>query len=82
MNRPLYLGLLILDMIKIVMYDNWYDHIKSKYSSFIFHVESEDFYADHAGDVKKRFDTSNYEVSCSWWSLGWRFGWGRLSWVV
>ena len=65
MNRPLYLGLLILDMIKIVMYDNWYDHIKSKYSSCTFHVESEDFYADHAGDVKKRFDTSNYEVSCS-----------------
>ena len=29
--------------------------------SFILHLKTEDFYKDIAGDVKKRFDTSNYE---------------------
>ena len=31
-------------------------------NSFIVHVKSEDVYAGLAGDVAKRFDTSNYEV--------------------
>ena len=30
--------------------------------SFIVHVKSEDIYANLAGDVKKRLDTSNSEV--------------------
>ena len=30
--------------------------------SFIAHVKSEDIYANIAGDVKKTFETSNYEV--------------------
>ena len=29
---------------------------------FIIHIKSEDFYKDIADDVKKRYDTSNYEV--------------------
>ena len=31
--------------------------------SFIMHDKTEDFYKDIAGDVEKRFDTSNYEVN-------------------
>ena len=56
------------------MYEFWYDYIKPKYDdnvklcymdtdSFILHIKTEDFYKDIANDVKKRFDTSNYEVS-------------------
>ena len=30
--------------------------------SFIMSIKTEDFYKDIANDVKKRFDTSNYEV--------------------
>ena len=30
--------------------------------SFIMNIKAEDFYKDIANDVKKRFDTSNYEV--------------------
>ena len=67
MNKPVYLGLLILDMTKIVMYDYWYDITKPKYEekrnlcytymdSLIFHVKSENVYADLAKDFKKRFD--------------------------
>ena len=28
--------------------------------SFVYHIKTEDFYKDIAGDVEKRFDTSNY----------------------
>ena len=33
------------------------------YNSFIMNIKTEDFYKDIANDVKKRFDTSNYEVN-------------------
>ena len=31
--------------------------------SFIIHIKTEDVYEDIADNVKKRFDTSNYEVN-------------------
>ena len=74
MNKLVYLGLSILDMSKIVMYDYyWYDYVRPKYGkkaklcytdtdSFIVHAQSEDIYVDLAWGVRKRFDTSNYEV--------------------
>ena len=31
MNRPAYLGLPILELSKIVMYEFWYDYVKPKY---------------------------------------------------
>ena len=73
MNKPIYLGLSILDNSKILMYEFWYDCMKPKYSndvklcymdtdSFVMNIKTEDFYKDIAHDVEKRFDTSNYEV--------------------
>ena len=54
------------------MYEFWYDYIKLKYGdkarlcytdtdSLVIYIETEDFYKDIAGDVKKWFDTSNYD---------------------
>ena len=74
MNKPIYLGLSILDISKIPMYEFWYDYMKPKYNdnvklcymdtdSFIMNIKTEDFYKDIANDVDKRFDTSNYEVN-------------------
>ena len=74
MNKPIYLGLSILDISKILMYELWYDYMKPKYGdnvklcymdtdSFIMNIKTEDFYKDIANDVEKRFDTSNYEVN-------------------
>lgn len=51
MNKLVYLGLLILDLNKILMYEYWYDYTKPKYGnkakicykdteSFIFHIKS------------------------------------------
>ena len=73
MNKPIYLGLSILDISKTLMYQFWYNYIKPKYAdnvrlcymdtdSFIFHVKTEDFYEDIANDVRKRFVTSNYKI--------------------
>ena len=31
MNKPIYLGLSILDVSKTVMYEFWYDYVKAKY---------------------------------------------------
>ena len=74
MNKPIYLGLSILDISKILMYEFWYDYMKPKYDnnvklcymdtdSFIINIKTEDFYKDIASDVENRFDTSNYEVN-------------------
>ena len=73
MNKPIYLGLSILEISKLLMYEFWYDYMKPKYGdnvklcymdtdSFIMNIKTEDFYKDIANDVEKRFDTSNYEV--------------------
>ena len=32
MNKPVHLGLSILELGKILMYDFWYDYVKPKYS--------------------------------------------------
>ena len=72
MNKPAYLGLSILEISKTLMYEFWYDYFKPKYQnnaklcymdtdSFIIHIKIEDFYKDIADDVKKRYDTSDYE---------------------
>ena len=73
MNKPIYLGLSILEIRKILMYEFWYDYMKPKYNdnvrlcymdtdSFVMHIKTNDFYKDIASDVENRFDTSNYEV--------------------
>ena len=67
MNKPVYLGMSILDISKTLMYEFWYDFIKPKYvcyidtDSFIIHIKTEDFYEDIANGVEKWFDTSNYD---------------------
>ena len=33
MNKPVYLGLSILDISKTLMYESWYDYIKPKYQN-------------------------------------------------
>ena len=70
-NKPVYLGMCILDLSKTLMYDFHYNYIKQKYGdkskllltdtdSLMYEIQTEDFYKDINGDVKDRFDTSGY----------------------
>ena len=74
MNKPIYLGLSILEISKVLIYEFWYDYMKPKYNdnvrlcymdtdSFVMHIKTNDFYKDIASDVENRLDTSNYEVN-------------------
>ena len=73
MNKPIYLGLSILEISKTLMYEFWYDYMKSKYNdnvrlcymdtdSFTMNIKTNDFYKDISDDLDNRFDTSNCEV--------------------
>ena len=71
MNKPIYLGLCILEISKIIMYEFWYDYVKNKYGnkarlcytdtdSFVINIKTNDFYKDISQDINERFDTLNY----------------------
>ena len=72
MTKPLYLGMSMLDISKILMYKFCYDYISPKYGdktklcytdtdSFIICIKTEDFGENISNDVQKWFDTSNYD---------------------
>ena len=73
LNRPVYVGMCILDLSKTLMYDFHYKYIKEKYGdkvrllftdtdSLTYEIEAEDVYQDFWND-KDMFDNSDYPVS-------------------
>ena len=71
MNKPIYLGLSILEIRNNTR--NCYDYMKKKYGdmvklcytdndSLVMNIKTKEFYKDIAQDVEERFDTSNYGV--------------------
>ena len=73
MNKPVYLGLSILEISKELMCEFTYDYIKPKYrcnaklscmdtDSFIVHIRTEDVYEYIAVEIEKRIDTSDYDI--------------------
>ena len=59
MNKPVYLGLSLLELCKILMYEFWYDYVKPKSDekaklcymdtdSFIVYIKTDDIYNDIA----------------------------------
>ena len=61
MNKPIYLGLSVMELSKTVMYEFWYDYVKPQYGekaklcymdgySFIVYIKTEDIDVDVAKD--------------------------------
>ena len=73
MNKPNHLGLSILELSKILMYEFWYDCVKLKYGekanmcymdkdSVIVYIKTNDTYKDIAEDIETRIYTSIYKL--------------------
>ena len=73
MNKPVSLGLSLLDLSKTVMYEFWYHYVKPKYGenaklcymdtdSFIIHVKTDDIYKNIVKDFETWLDTSNSDI--------------------
>ena len=74
MNKPVHLGLSMLKLSKILMYEFWYDYVKPKYGEKVklsymdtdnVYIKAEETYEDIAQNVEIRFDISNYELECN-----------------
>lgn len=74
LNKPIYLGMSILDLSKTLMYNFHYKYIKPKNGnnasrlftdtdSLCYEIKTQDFYKDISGDVGDKFNTSNYPRS-------------------
>lgn len=70
MDKPISVGMAILDLSKAVMYEYYYNYLKPKYGdkvrlaytdtdSFVFHVETRDYYEDMKKNLEQ-YDTSDY----------------------
>ena len=73
MNKCVYLGLSILELSKILIYDFWYNYVNPKYGeipklcymdtdSFTVYIKTGDMYENIANYVETSFDTFNYEL--------------------
>ncbi len=72
LNKPIQIGMSILDLSKTLMYRFHYDYVKPKWGdkasllftdtdSLCYEIRTDDFCEDISGDVDAWFDMSNYE---------------------
>lgn len=72
-NKPIYIGFTVLELSKYKMYSFHYDYMKPKYNtnislmymdtdSFIYDIETIDYYNDIKPDIINHFDTSEYAI--------------------
>ncbi len=72
LNKPIQIGMSILDLSKMLMYKFHYDYVKPKWGdratllftdtdSLCYEIKTDDFYEDISEDVNKWYDTSNYD---------------------
>ena len=73
LNKPIYVGMSILDLSKTLMYDFYYNHLKELYGSdvkllytdtdsLVLHFFTDDLF-DDMSEFLDKYDTSNYDQS-------------------
>ena len=73
-NKPVYLGMSIIDLSKSLMYDFHCNYIKTRYGdnakllftdtdSLAYKIRTKDFYKDINPNIEKRFDASDYPTN-------------------
>ena len=73
-NKPVYLGMSILDLSKSMMCDFHYNYIKTKYAdnakllftdtdSLAYDIKTKHFYKDINPDIEKKFHTGDYPTN-------------------
>ena len=78
-NKPAYIGMFILELSKIIMYEFYYDCIKNKCNnkskllftdtdSFMYESKTEDVYEDFSSDIEM-FDFSNYLTKSKYYDV-------------
>ena len=71
LNKPSYVGVAILDLLKTLMYDFHYNDVKARYGdrakllfmdtdSLCYHIKTKDWYDDIRDDIPTKYDTSEY----------------------
>ena len=70
MNKPVYVGMSILDLSKTLMFSFQYEYVKKKWEkvevlysdtdSLVLNIETDDFFKDISGDVVEWFNTNDF----------------------
>ena len=75
MNKPIYLGMSILDISKMLMYEFWSDYVEPKYQDkaklcymdteyFFIHIKTKDLYKDITKDGLTHQNTAKMIKDC------------------
>ena len=85
-NKPAYIGICILEMSRMLMYEFHYDYIKNKYDSnsellftdsiTIYKIKAKDVYQDFSMD-KEMFDFSNYSAKSKYYDVSNKLVFGK-----
>ena len=80
LNRPIYVGMTILELYKLFMYDFYYNYMLNKYDtknlrlmftdtdSLLYEIKNKDVYKDLYDKGRKYFDTSDYPTNSDYHS--------------
>ena len=78
LNKPAYIGVCILELSKVLIYESHYDLINNKYgnssrllftdtNSLMYEIKAEDVYEDFSND-KEMFHVSNYSTKSKYYN--------------
>ena len=88
LNKPVYVGMCILDLSKVVMCEFHYDYIKNRYGnnsrllsndtdSLMYEIKTEDLYVEFSKD-KEMFGFSNYSAESKYYDVSNRLVIGQM----